>query len=169
MMKTYTLNQKGIALVTALIMSLAIMVMATGVLYFINYSTNLSGAGRRYATASEATDGAVDVVKDTINTTLWGEAPVSGLFPAPNCLNNAILTEGAECLATVTLPGAIGNYQASITIRRLYTVSLPGGRLEFARSAGGAPSSAIFYRITTVITGPDNTTAENSVLYRFAG
>ena len=164
-------NQKGVALVTALIMSFAIMVMATGILFFINVSTNMSGAGKRYATAAEASDGAVDLIKDTINMTLWGEPPASGKFPDIPCLTNAITTEGSSCTTTITLPSALsgGGYTANITIKRLYSVTMPGGRIEFARSAGGASSTAIFFRVTTLVTGPDSASAENSVLYRFAG
>lgn len=163
-------NEKGIALVIALLMSVAIMALAAGVLYFITQATGMSGAGKRYATASEAADGAVNVIKDTINLTMWGEPPAAGLFPGVNCLSTAILTEGSLCTTTITLPGTVGgSYTATITLLRLYSVALPGGRLEFARSAGGLSSTAIFYRINSTVTGPNNTRAENSALYRFAG
>jgi hypothetical protein len=170
MRREYKMNQKGIALVTSLILTMAVMIMATGVLFFINQSTTLSSAGKRYATSGEASDGAVDIVKDTINQTLYGSPTATGLFPSVNCLNNAILVENSPCTVNITLPNTMnGAYQANITLTRLYSKALAGGRLEFARSAGGAPSTAVYYRITTVVTGPDNTSAENSVLYRFAG
>lgn len=165
-------NEKGIALIFALLMSMAIMAMVTGVLYFIDQSTVMSGAGKRYATASEAADGAVNVIKDTINQTFWGEPPAAGLFPTGNCLASAILGEISSCSnVTFNLPSAMGGtYTATVTVERLYSASLPGGRLEFSRSAGGLASSAIFFRITTKVTDTNtNTTAENAALYRFAG
>jgi hypothetical protein len=164
-------NQKGMALIFALMISAAIMAMVVGVLYFINQSTTMSGAGKRYATAEEAADGAINVVKDTINLTFWGEPPAAGLFASGNNLATAILTEGVDGTATFLLPSALGgNYQATVTVKRLYSTSLPGGRLEFSRSAGGLSSQAIFYRITSRVTDPsNNTTAENAALYRFAG
>jgi hypothetical protein len=166
-------NEKGVALVFALLMSLAIMAMVTGVLYFVNQSTAMSGAGKRYATAAEAADGAINVMKDTINLTMWGEAPAN-VFPAGNCIASAILNQATPpsvCTTTLILPSGMGaNYTAQITISRLYNVALPGSRLEFARAAGGAGSEAIFFRITSRVQNPGtNTTAESSALYRFAG
>ncbi|MBI3398062.1 MAG: hypothetical protein HY026_02340 [Deltaproteobacteria bacterium] len=166
-------NNKGIALVVALLMSVAIMALVAGILYFITQSTIMSGAGKRYATASEAADGAINVVKDSINKTMWGET-VTTMITA-TCtgqtynLSFAILNQGSACQTTITLTGISGDYRATVTLLRLYTVSLPGGRLEFARTAGGAPSTAIFYRITVSVQGPNNATAENSALYRFTG
>ncbi len=164
-------NQRGIALVIALLMSAAIMVLVMGTLHVVSQSTSISGAGKRYETAGEAADGAIDVLKDTINLTLWGDS-FAGVFPPSDktILTNAILNDGGTCTTSITLPDAIkGSFEAAVTITRLYTVSLPGSRLEFSRASGGAPSTAIFYRLTAVVTGPNNTKAENSALYRFAG
>lgn len=165
------LNEKGVALVLALVMSVLVMAMITGLLYSLSQSTSMSAAGKRYATADEAANGAVNVMKDTINLTLWGEA-IAPVFGDTSCLANAILDESSPpCSTTVQLPGigGGGGYTANVTIQRLYTVTLPGGRLEFARSASGAAGTAIFFRISTRVTGPDNTNAEASALYRFAG
>ncbi len=172
-------GRKGIALVLALLMSLSILALASGVLYFISQSTSMSGAGKRYATAAEAAEGAVDVMKDTVNLTMWGE-PQPGVFPGTNCkdqsgntqsynLSFAILNEDTFCQTNINMPGVMGSYTAEVTILRLYTLNLPGGRLEFAKAAGGASSTAIVFRITTKVEGPDNAVAENTVLYRFVG
>jgi hypothetical protein len=179
-MRARYLNERGVALVVALVMSLAIMAMVTGVLYFVTQSTTMSGAGKRFATADDAADGAVNVIKDTINLALWGE-PLAGVFPttAGDCAAGtgsatqmvaAILTDGGSCGTTINLPDALGGfYTANVTLERLYSLELPGGRLEFARSAGGVASTAVYYRITVRVDGPANTSAENSALYRFAG
>lgn len=170
-------NEKGVALIVALLMSLTIMAMVTGVIYFITQSTTMSGAGKRYATAEDAADGAVNVVKDTINLALWGE-PVAAVFPNSGACDSgtaadivsAVLTDGSTCSTAINLPGEINQFfTANVTVERLYSIILPGGRLEFARSAGGVASTAIYYRITTRVTGPAGTSAENSALYRFAG
>lgn len=176
-------TQKGIALIVALLISVAIMALAAGVLYFITQSTIMSGAGKRYATASEAADGAINVMKDTINQTQWGAAIAGGgIFvntPAnPACIGvgqtgaliTAIISAGNQpCTVNITLTGISGDYQATVTLLRLYSITIPGGRLEFAKSASGVPSTAVFYRITVTIAGPNNTSAENSALYRFTG
>ena len=153
------------------------MALAAGVLYFLTQSTIMSGAGKRYATAAEAADGAVNVMKDSINLIMWGE-PITALPIATGgclegyALSNAVLNNNTTCSTTITLPTALGgNYTATVTVTRLYSITLPGGRLEFARSAGGVSSTAIFYRITATVrgAGSDNSVAENSALYRFTG
>lgn len=165
-------TQKGVALIVALLMSVAIMALAAGVLYFLTQSTTMSGAGKRYATAAEAADGAVNVVKDSINLIMWGEAitALTGNCSEGYALSNAVLNNNTTCSTAIDLPAPLGgSYTANVTVTRLYSVTLPGGRLEFARSAGGVSSNAIFYRITATVTGPDNSVAENSALYRFTG
>lgn len=164
-------NERGIALVMALVISLVVMLIITGVLYFIIQSTTMSGAGKRYATAAEAADGAVEVMKDAINLMMVGE-PVSALPPiivdgTPACLLNAVLTENLPCTVTITLPGTVSGFTATVVFERLYSSTLPGGRLEFARG-GGAPTTGIYYRINTVVAGAGGTSAETTALYRLA-
>jgi len=172
-------NQRGVALITALLMSLVIMAMVTGTLYFVTQSTKMTGAGKRYATAQDAADGTIDLMKDVINFTIWGGdiTQEDGLkdiivekVPSNPCLAKAvIINPGLTCTVDITLPGEIGDFNAEVTLERLFSKTLPGGRLEFAQSAGGAPSNAVFFRISTEVKGPGNTTAENSALYRWAG
>lgn len=164
-------TEKGIALVIALMISLAVMVLIISTLYFVTQSASMSGAGKRYATASEAADGAVEVMKDAVNLILAGE-PVDSLPIADNdppCLLNAVFSDNQSCTTTLTLPGKVGDFNASIVIMRLYSSSIPGGRIEFARAGGGAPTTAIYYRINTIVTGKGGTRAETSALYRYAG
>jgi hypothetical protein len=162
---------RGIALVSALLISLAVSLLIMSTVYFIIQSTRMSGAGKRYATASEAADGAVEVMKDAINLIMMGE-PVSSLpivDANPPCLADSIaFTENAGCTTILTLPGAglFDDYKASITVTRLYSTWLPGSRLEFARAGGGAPASAVYFRINTTVSGPGGTRAETAALYR---
>lgn len=165
-------DENGIALVSALLVSLAIMLLVMSSLYFVTQATNMSGAGKRYSTASEAADGAVEVMKDAVNLILSGE-PVSNLpvkDATPPCLIDTILfNENADCTAALTLPGTgfFDDYKAWMTVTRLYTISLPGSRTEFARAGGGAPTTAIYFRISTVVTGAGSTRAETTALYRY--
>lgn len=161
------INQKGIALVTALLISVAIMAMAAGVLYLVTQATSMSGTAKRYATAQEAADGTVDLVRDSVNQIFWGGS-IASVIP-DTCFTNAVLGAAATCQENFNIPGTTGTYNAQITIARLFSSSLPGGRIEFARAGGGAQSTAIFFRITVQVTGPNNEMAENSILYRFTG
>ncbi len=161
---------KGIALVMTLVVSLAGLAIATGIIYFLIQSIAMSAAGKRYATASEAADGAVEVMKDAVNLVILGE-PVSSLPLKDDlgCLSNSILNEEQSCTTTLTLPGdnLFTDWRATINVVRLYSVSIPGSRLEFARAAGGVPTTAVYFRINAVVTGPKNARAETSAFYRY--
>jgi hypothetical protein len=164
-------TNNGVALVAALMISLSVMLLIVSTLYFVLHSTSISGAGKRYATASEAADGAVEVMKDTINLIIMGE-PVSSLpivDSSPPCLVDSVLNERTSCTTTLTLPGSslFNDYNAQITVMRLYVSWLPGSRLEFARAGGGAPTTAVYFRINTIVKGPGSTRAETSALYRY--
>lgn len=163
-------NEKGVALVMSLIISLGIMVLVTGVLYFTFQSTRMSGAGKRYSTAQEAADGAVEIIKDAIIKTQRTE-PIPAIItePDPPCFLNATLTRFATCDTTITLPGAVVDYTVTATVQNLFRMALPGSRIEFAR-AGGAAATAVYYRITvSVVDSTGTASAENSILYRYTG
>jgi len=169
-------SEQGIALVLALIMSLAIMAMASGVLYFVNQSTQISVAGKNYNTASEAADGAVNLMKDIINLTLRSDPDLDNLLLEvqegnPPCItaaaiSNAVISndvwnEKKPCQVTVDM----GNdFTATVSLAYLY--SLDSGSMQFPPSAGVGSSTA-FYKITVQASGPNNASADSSVLYRF--
>lgn len=169
-------NNRGIALLTALILSITMMGLVSALFYFILQSTEMSTIGKRYATAAEAADGAVDVMKEAIelimNTSNLND--LSTYLYTGTCsgevydVKNAILTQGSSCETTITLPSNTGNYQVALTFERLYTKALPGARTEFAR-AGGVPTTAIYYKIISIVTGANGTQAETSAIYRFVG
>ncbi|MBI3756123.1 MAG: hypothetical protein HY265_08195 [Deltaproteobacteria bacterium] len=176
-------NNKGIALIVALLMSVAIMAMAAGVLYFITQSTTMSGAGKKYATAAGAADGAVEVMKNNIYLIFHDTAApavfndtgtllAGASYPtAVDCLKAAIKDDvtagpGRLCQTSINLPGISGSYSAAVTVQKLYTATPPGSSIEFAKRPGGAPSSATFYRITTSVTTADNPPADNAALHR---
>lgn len=166
-------NQKGVALVISLIITLVVFLLIMSTLYVVTVSTTMSGVGKRYASASEAADGSVNVVKDAINLAMLTDPDTSMFNAGGSCsegsytILEAIMTQGLPCTTSL----ALQNYDATVTVKRLYTIGIPGGRLEFARSASQAPATAVFFRITTVVKGKNSNdaTAENSVLYRFTG
>lgn len=164
------LNERGIALVMALIIGLVVFGIVTGLIYFIIQSVSISGAGKRYTTASEAADGAIEVMKDGIHLVFFGE-PVPGIINDNNgCLINAVLTDNQTCQnISLTLPGPdlSTDFTAIVTVERLYSSTLPGARVEFARAGGGVPTTGVYYRLGAVVTGPGGTRAESSALYRY--
>jgi hypothetical protein len=165
-------KERGVALVAALMITLAVSILIIGTLYVVTQSTIMSGAGKRYTTVSEAADGSIQVMKDAIQLIANGE-PVSSLpivDSNPACLVDSVLfNENVSCTTTLTLPGSdiFSSYSANITVTRLYASPLPGSRLEFPKPSGGPPSTAIYYKINAVVTGPGGTRAETSALYRY--
>ena len=164
--------QKGVALVAALVITLAVTIFITGTLYVVTQSTMMSGAGKRYSTAAEAADGSIEIMKAAVQLIAMGE-PVNSLpivDSKPGCLIEAVVfQENNPCTTTLSLPASdpFSSYSATITITRLYSSQLPGSRLEFPKSGSGPPSTAIYYRINTVVTGAGGTRAETSALYRY--
>jgi Tfp pilus assembly protein PilX len=167
----------GVALVAALIITAVVFLLIMSSLYVITSSTSISGAGKRYATASEAADGAVELAKDTITLT-WRTEDLPSIVPAGNCedkaydLSYAVQNLNNPCTKTITLPGTMNvGYDAKVTIEYLYLTGQAGSRIEFPpRFVGGMSGVGLYYKITTIVKDTKkNTTAENSVLYRFTG
>ena len=169
--KSHIENESGVALITAIIICLAVMMLIISTAYFITQTTLMSGAGKRYASSSEAADGAVEVMKDAVRLIFMGEnfamLPIQD-NPSP-CLVDALFTENTPCTASLALPGTglFSHYKAEVTITRLYTVPIPGTRMEFARSANVIPLTAIYFRINAIVSGNSATRAETTTLYRF--
>ncbi len=59
-------NEKGIALVTALLLTLIGLVVVVTTIYFITQGTRLSGLNKRYQTALEASHGAVEIISKEV-------------------------------------------------------------------------------------------------------
>ena len=163
-------HQKGIALVMALIITLVVFLLVMSTLYMVNTSTIISGAGKRYASAAEAADGAVDVMKESIMLIRRGD-PISNMpFSDTSGLALAVFQSYTPTTVTLDLSGTglLTTYQAKITIQKIGEKALIGTRIEFGRAGtgGGGGGSAVYYKINVVVTGPNNTKAETDALYR---
>jgi len=158
--------ERGVALVMALIVTMVVFLLVASTLYVITQATNISGSRKVYTTACEAADGSVEVLKDSIEQAVAG-LPVPGVFASGfnTCLSNAVLTDNATCSTTITLPGTMGGYNATVTVTRLFTKYNVGARIKFPPDPYGNATST-FFRITTTVTGPNNTDCENSVVYK---
>lgn len=171
-------NQKGVALLMALIITLVVFLLIGSTIYMVTLSTTMSGAGKRYASASEAADGAVNIVKESINLARGGEQVLGAYKNSGNCIEGSTIqdriTKGSlACTAELDLPGTFGaSYEGMVSVQRVFTADAHGSRIEFARAGGsGGGGRLIFYRITVLVKGknPSDATAENSVLYRYKG
>jgi hypothetical protein len=164
--------ERCVALVIALIVVAVVMMLIMSTLYVITSSTTISGAGKRYATASEAADGAVELAKDSIGLILR-KGSLPSIIPG-TCvgksydLDYAVNNVGNPCTFSLTLPGTLGTqYDATITVEFPTAGVSYGSRIEFPpRYVAGKTGQSFYYRINTIVKNKqDNTVAENSVLY----
>jgi Tfp pilus assembly protein PilX len=165
-------NEQGVALIMSLIITLVVFLLIMSTIYVTTTSTKISGAGKRFATASEAADGAVEVMKDAINLITYSE-PIDELplTDTANLLTALSDPPNNPTKVTLDLAGTslFTTYTAEIIVERLYSKNIPGSRAQHFRSTGVPGGKAVFYRINAVVTGPNNSRAETTALYRFVG
>ena len=176
-------SQRGVALMIALIITTIALLLIGTALYVARQSTLMTGAGKRYATACEAADGAVNVMKDTINLIAEGDVTTLGTsLTSATCLgqlysfDSLLVNEGRACESTMVLPGVVNKYTATIKTQRLNTVVREGARIEFAAARmGGGGGNALYFRVQIRVSSPGSgssggsesvETCENTVLYR---
>ena len=72
-MRKYYDDERGIALVTALLLTLIGLAIILAAVYFVMQGTKVSGFQKRYATALEASNGGVEIItKEIIGKTIGG-------------------------------------------------------------------------------------------------
>lgn len=164
-------TERGVALIMALTITLVVFMLIMSTAYVTTTSTRISGAGKRYATASEAADGAVEVMKEAIHLALYGEPIIDFPFTNATGLEQALSQNNAPATMTLNLSGTslFQNYSAEIVLERLAQQTLPGSGAGFAMPAGGSGGTAVYYKINAVVIGPNNSKAETTAVYRFAG
>lgn len=93
-------NEKGIALVMVLILSVISLAIMAGLIYMLTSRTQISGMQKRYKTALEATKGGNDVAHQIINLKA-SETEISNLITS---LSGAITTSAACVVAATADP-----------------------------------------------------------------
>ncbi len=157
-------REAGVALVTALLITLIVFLLVGSVWYATMRATRMSAPF--YADACAAADGSVQMAKDAINQAIVGE-PVSTLFSSAfaTCLQANVFTVNAPCTSQLTLPGTVGNFTARVTLTPIFQGGVRLATKRFPPVPIGN-TNAVFYRIVTLVTGPGNTQCENAVVYR---
>lgn len=124
-------NERGIALVTALVLTLLVLAIVMALLYYVTQGVTLSAANKRYNSALEASYGGTEVFtlqmipaliagNDTtfLSNVLAGNAPN---FPNTACSNNKLnyVTSqwGAICGGAATTPDAKSAPDVIFTVR----------------------------------------------------
>lgn len=171
MEKNRTVNntkESGIALVIALIITVVVLMMISGLTYLFTRGFQTNIINRQFSSVYEAANGGVEYSTGVIFSYLSGTTPVNvgGIHPNETTLSG-IITNCTTNSATITTKTADGNYTIITTIRCLGTKPIPGygGALKFPPPSGmagggiGGPSKYIFYSLIA-----DATEASNAVI-----
>lgn len=168
-------GQDGIALVMALIITLVAFLVVASTLYLVSRSVTMSGAGKTYATADEAADGTLDLLKEYINAVNFAEDDLPNIFTSPNCqegipISQAIISfDISPCTLTLDLPAVVGaSYTANVTLQRMGLGSREGNPIFPEKKVGRGGGVPILYRILVHVENrATGASAENVAVYRF--
>jgi len=172
-------KESGIALVTALVITLVVLMLISSLTYLFTKGFQTNIINRQFSTVYEAANGGVEYTTGVVNSSLLNGALPGNLGSVgdePTLLNIIQCTdESSE--ETITAQTADGNYQITTTIKCLGKKAIPGygGALKFppppALSSGGTGGSGtqyIFYKIissATETTGSTNR-GKTEAIYR---
>lgn len=120
-------NNKGIALVMVLILSLISLVIMSGLIYMVTSGTQVSGIEKRYRTALEAGKSSVDIAYQVFSTrgvnpfTAAEAAPIGfNITASPTCLAdklNKTTVDWGACDSSLTItPGTTSTYDMTFQL-----------------------------------------------------
>jgi hypothetical protein len=98
-----TLNNKGIALITALMLTLITLVIISGVLFIVTNNTKSSGANKAYRNVTEAAYGGSDLIMQDIIPRLFQNVSTNTLrteYNTSSLANMNMLFNSSACLRT---------------------------------------------------------------------
>lgn len=105
-LKKLILNEKGVALLTTLVLSFVALGFIAALLYFLNSSTEISGIQTRYQTSLEAAKGGSDFVMNQLVTGL--ATCEGGTKDLPDCDSGDSIDLGSY--------NSVGQYNLSATM-----------------------------------------------------
>ncbi|MGD0282732.1 MAG: hypothetical protein ABSB95_10255 [Dissulfurispiraceae bacterium] len=144
-------NQKGIALVTALLLTLIGLAIILAAVYFVTQGTKMSGFQKKYATALEASHGGVEIItKEIIPKTIGGTALSSlGTF-------SSMLSENTtDACFTAKLTTATNSWGASCS-STLDPTNNPDITLTL-NGVGSQPNLTVYAKIVDTVPGNSDT------------
>ncbi|MEW6569831.1 MAG: hypothetical protein AB1390_01450 [Nitrospirota bacterium] len=140
----YLKNEKGVALMMALILSLIALAIISALIYFVTQGTSISGFQKRYQTAKEAAQGDVEFVTReiiprtigstnvadliSIESTLGGEYSVISLsFPSnAACLREKLLLSTVDWISCSADEKSFDLKKSDGSLIADFSVTLPG-------------------------------------------
>lgn len=155
-------KESGIALVTALVITVVVMMLIASLTYLFTKGVQTNVINRKFSTVYEAANGGVEYVTGVINATLLSGVPnnAGNFSPDSTTFSNIVMSCNSGT-ATLTAYTADGTYRITSEIACLGDKPIPGegGALKFppppATAGGGIGTSAtkyIFYSIRSTAT-----------------
>lgn len=173
MMKKVKKSQKGFALITVIVFSAIMLIVAGSVYFLLTKGTRFSGEYRTYANIKEASDGGISIATqmlDRVNPNIdyainFGSLVIDTVetdaLPSSACggsLDDYIYTVPASdgtCIAAVTknpwISYTVGEYTVDVYIRKEYKGSIAGsgGSASFPPKQGAMPNSEYLIKIVS--------------------
>ena len=169
-------EESGIALVTALIITLLTLVLIAGINFILIKGFTTTTINRVFATAQEAAAGGVEYATGVIKNINTAGAVPQNMGTDPNALNVIYYCNAGPQTSNINVKTADGDYTINIQITCSKSpIPGSGGALTFPPPPGGGsmpPSTYCFYAITsqaTKTTGSEqNTIGRVEAVYRYA-
>ena len=146
-------NEKGIALVTSLLLTLISLAFVLALLYVVTQSTKASGSQKRYRNALEASHGGVEVVTKEIIPKLFTGYPASNLSTDFSTINLSVLSSSACIEQKMTLPN--GKWSACSANSTTLDPKVSYDLTFRLQNIAGQPGFRVYAKI--VDTAPGNT------------
>jgi Tfp pilus assembly protein PilX len=121
-------NEQGVALVTALMLTLLSLAVVAAVLYLVTQGIQISAASKRYKTAREASQGGMEVFTKDILTQLYTGSPFSTVKTSfssiglsfgtySTCTKQKLTTATAQWTCNTNANNPSVNYDAIFTLK----------------------------------------------------
>jgi len=165
-------KESGIALVTALIMTVVMLMLIGGMSYILlkGFQTNI--INRKFSTVYEAANGGVEFATGVVNSYLTKPGTPSDVAIAGN-FANVLGCGNTTDTAVITAKTADGTYTITSNIQCLGTKPIPGSQAfvfppKPSKASGGSGGYYYFYSITSRATETTGSTAigKTEAIYR---
>ena len=147
-------NEKGIALVTALLLTLIGLAIILAAIYFVTQGTKMSGLQKRYATALEASHGGLEIItQNIIPKTIGGTTSLSSL-----AITDVIIPKVLDTCFNAKLTTATNSWYSSGACNSASNSLDPLNSPDITLTLnGGENQSKLLVSIKIVDTQPGNT------------
>ncbi len=148
-------NEKGIALVTALLLTLISLAIILAAVYFLTQGTKMSGFQKKYATALEASYGGVQIItNDIIPKTIGGAnlsfLKISGML-VPNVTDQCFSAKLTSATNSWVTSGACSNASTSLSAANSPDITLT------LQGVGSQPNLQVSIKIVDTVPGNTDT------------